>query len=110
MVKSMSFLKRKPGITKEEFHRYWKEIHGPIAAKVIPGLKRYIQNHSVDIPGVETEFDGIAEIWWESMEAAMKYPAWHETYKAKSLREDEARFFDTKRMFRFFAEEHVVVE
>jgi uncharacterized protein (TIGR02118 family) len=106
----MSFLKRKAGVSREEFMRYWKEEHGSIAAKLIPGLKRYVQNHPVDIPGVESEYDGIAEIWWESLEAAMKYPAWHETEEARPLREDEAKFFDTKQMFRFFAKEHVIVE
>jgi len=108
MIKSMSFLKRKPGITKEEFSRYWKDVHAPIAARLIPGLKRYVQNHSIDIPELESEFDGIVEMWWESMEAAMKYPLWHESDEAAPLREDEAKFFDTKKMFRFFAEEHII--
>ena len=110
MVKSMSFLKRKSGITREEFMRYWKEVHGPIASRIIPGLKRYVQNHPVDIPGVESEFDGIAEIWWESLEAAMKFPAWHASEEARPLREDEEKFFDTSKRTRFFAQEHIVVE
>ena len=110
MVKSMSFLKRKPGITKEEFIRYWKDLHAPIAAKIIPGLKRYVQNHPIDVPGLESDFDGIVEIWWESREALMKYPAWHESDEAIPLREDEEKFIDTKRLSRFFAEEHIIVK
>jgi uncharacterized protein (TIGR02118 family) len=108
MIKSMSFLKRKSGITKEEFCNHWKDVHAPIAARLIPGLKRYAQNHPIAIPELESEFDGIAEMWWESMEAAMKYPVWHESDEAASLREDEAKFLDTKRVFRFFAEEHII--
>jgi uncharacterized protein (TIGR02118 family) len=110
MIKSMTFLKRKPGITKEEFIRHWKDVHASVVPRIIPGLKRYVQLHPIDMPGFESEFDGVAEIWWESREAVMKYPAWHEGDEARELREDEAKFIDTTKMFRFFAEEHIIVK
>ena len=42
MIKSLSLLVRKDGMTHEEFMKHWVEIHGPLALKV-PGLRRYVQ-------------------------------------------------------------------
>jgi uncharacterized protein (TIGR02118 family) len=109
MVKSCSLLRRKPGLTQEEFLRYWKEKHGPLAAKVVPGLRKYIQNHPVKIPGYECDIDGIAEIWWDNIEGLQNFLAWRQTPEAKVLMEDESKFIDKSRMERFLAVEYVVV-
>ena len=44
MIKSISLLTRREGITHEQFVRHWLEIHGPLAYAV-PGLRRYVQSH-----------------------------------------------------------------
>ncbi len=59
MIKTFTFLKKKAGLSREEFLRHWKEIHGPLAAKVVPGFKRYAQYHPV--PGFDTDIDGIGK-------------------------------------------------
>ncbi|MFC9355877.1 EthD family reductase [Rhodococcus sp. NPDC057014] len=56
-----------------EFEEYWREKHGPIAAKV-PGLIRYVQQHIVPQEGAtepDNEFgiDGLAVLDFESAEA-----------------------------------------
>ena len=107
MIKSLTFLKRKPGITQEEFLRHWKEKHGPLAAKVVPGLRRYVQSHPA--PGFESDIDGIVELWWDSPESFKYYLSWRQTEEAKVLKEDEERFVDTSQWIRFVAEEHVIV-
>jgi hypothetical protein len=38
MVKFFFILRRKPGLSAEEFHRYWKNVHGPIVSR-LPGLE-----------------------------------------------------------------------
>lgn len=73
MIKFFFILRKKPGITKEEFHAYWKNVHAPLVAK-LPGLVRYTQHHVTTIPRpeyeqVEDPVDGIVETWWESQEA-----------------------------------------
>ncbi|MBP0590467.1 EthD domain-containing protein [Paraburkholderia sp. LEh10] len=72
---SVSFYKRKPGTSHEEFSRHWREIHGPLIAKnpkIARHIKRYVQHHlqpNASVPGVqELEFDGFSEVWFESME------------------------------------------
>ena len=46
------------------------------------------------MPGFECEIDGIAEIWWDSIEALQNYLAWRQTEEAKMLIEDENQFID----------------
>jgi len=106
MIKSSTFIKKKLGLTLEEFLRYWKEIHGPLAAKVVPGLRKYVQCHP--LPGFESEIDGIVELWWDNIEAFRYFLSWKETEEAKVLREDEKKFIDTSKWVRFVAEEHLI--
>jgi uncharacterized protein (TIGR02118 family) len=73
MVKFFFVLRRKPGLSPEEFHTYWRETHGPIVAR-LPGLVRYVQHHVASVPRPEYSdddppIDGIVETWWESPEA-----------------------------------------
>ena len=42
MIKCSILVKRKDGLSVDEFQRSWRDEHGLLAAKV-PGLRRYIQ-------------------------------------------------------------------
>lgn len=92
MIKRISLLTRKVGMTHEEFVRHWLEIHGPLARKV-PGVRRYVQSHIVsesvrpDIPATDVEIDGIAELWYDSREAMERSSA---SPEAKALYADGA--------------------
>ena len=107
MIKSIVVAHRKTGLTREEFSRYWKNEHGPLAAKLIPGVRRYVQNHLVEIPGMEYEGDGIVEMWYDDVEA------WQESMKSvqssKELAEDGAKFCDLRNASVWIVEEHVVI-
>ena len=46
LIKRVSFIKRRPGMSPEEFSRYWREVHGPLALD-LPGMRRYVQCHVV---------------------------------------------------------------
>lgn len=109
MVKLIYCISRKPELSVEEFQRYWRETHGPIAAR-IPGLKRYVQCHTAPesyagraAPG----FDGAAELWFDSldaMRAAMGTP------EVQAALEDEKNFIDHSRVSSFVTVEKPVVE
>ena len=94
MIKSISLLTRRDGMTHEQFVEHWVDVHAPLA-HAVPGLRRYVQSHIVeerrrpDIPAHEVEIDGIAELWYddrESMAAAMA------TAAARALHADGAVF------------------
>jgi len=69
MTKVVYIVHRRPDMDRDEFCRYWREVHGPIAAK-IPGLRKYVQNHAVPDPASgDLPCDGIAELWFDSPQA-----------------------------------------
>ncbi|MGX9963726.1 EthD domain-containing protein [Roseomonas sp. F4] len=75
MLKSISFLSRRPGLSPEEFQHHWREVHAPMWRDV-PGVRGYILNIPVethgrsDVPALEMgEFDGIAQVWFDDLAA-----------------------------------------
>ena len=107
MVKLIYCITRKQGMSVEEFQRYWRETHGPIAAR-IPGLRRYVQCHTLpelyarDTPPA---YDGAAELWFDDMASfreAMRSP------EVQAAREDETNFIDHSRVALFVTEEKPV--
>ena len=69
MTKVIFVVHKRPDMSWDEFRRYWRDIHGPIAARM-PGLRKYVQNYAV--PGGasgDPPCDGIAELWFDSPEA-----------------------------------------
>jgi len=107
MVKIVYCINKLPKLSTEEFHRYWREVHGPIAGK-IPGCRRYVQSHTIHraLGGREPSFDGVAELWfddWNALEAAMG------SKEVEAAIEDERKFIDHSRTAFFVTEEHHVV-
>jgi uncharacterized protein (TIGR02118 family) len=75
LIKSISFLQRRPGLTREDFVRHWLEVHVPMC-HVVPGLRGYavstIVKHQprADVPTLPMgDFDGVAQVWFDSLEA-----------------------------------------
>jgi uncharacterized protein (TIGR02118 family) len=88
MVKLVEFPIRPTTLTPEEFHRYWSEVHGPLAVK-IPQMRRYVQSHarrSSYRDGRIPPFDGVAEVWFDDTDA-MRESA--KTLEYKLVRADE---------------------
>lgn len=109
MIKSISLLTRKEGLSHEEFVRHWVEVHAPLAHGV-PGVRRYVQSHIIgertrpDIPATAVDVDGIAELWFDDA-AAME--ASNATPEAKRLHADGALFIG--RIKSFIVEEKAVI-
>ncbi|HYM16855.1 MAG TPA: EthD domain-containing protein [Dehalococcoidia bacterium] len=108
MVKLIYCISKKPELSVEEFQRYWREIHAPIAGR-IPGLRRYVQCHV--LPELYDRrapaFDGAAELWFDdldAMRAAMASP------EVQAALEDEKNFIDHARVASFVTVEHPIVE
>jgi uncharacterized protein (TIGR02118 family) len=109
MVKSISLLTRKPGITREEFIRHWVDQHAPLA-HAVPGLRRYVlslieeEPTRPDIPTQEMQVDGIAELWYDDMQALRRGVA---SAEAQRLRADGALFIG--RIKTFVTVENVII-
>jgi uncharacterized protein (TIGR02118 family) len=122
MVKLTYALRRRSDLSREDFQRYWRETHAPLVhARTGPlRIQRYVQAHTAstslddalrDSRGASVEpFDGVAELWWESVEElaqAMSTPEGAQA--ARELLEDEANFIDLEASPIWIAEENVVV-
>jgi uncharacterized protein (TIGR02118 family) len=104
-VKNVEFVVRRPDLSVEDFGRYWREHHGPLAAKIAT-IRRYVQSHAIDAPGEERSYDGIASTWFEDTDA-MRASAASEEYRR--TREDEPHFVTGSLPF-VITREHVLRE
>jgi uncharacterized protein (TIGR02118 family) len=77
MLKFMVVLYRRPDFSQEEFFRYLRTVHGPMAQR-LPGLRHYIQNLVVADPARKHPgWDAVIELFWDdraTMEAAWRSP------------------------------------
>ena len=122
MVKLVFVLRRVPELSREAFQRYWRDTHGPLVARHADVLRiqRYVQTHTLDGPytealrasrGADEPYDGVAELWWASLDELTAATATSEGRAAsQALLEDERRFIDLTRSSLFLCEEHPVVE
>jgi uncharacterized protein (TIGR02118 family) len=81
MQKVVFVLQMRKDVSREEALRYWRDVHGPIAAKT-PGLRKYVQDHATAAPEGDLRFGGIAELWFDSREefqSAMASREWRAT-------------------------------
>jgi uncharacterized protein (TIGR02118 family) len=109
MIKSFVLLPKKPGISDDQFHRHWREVHAPYAFR-IPSLRRYVQSHRLPqlVPGFSaSSYEGIAEVWFDNLEAVMRLRESPE-YLEGAYR-DEPNFIDQLQLVWLATRENVVV-
>jgi uncharacterized protein (TIGR02118 family) len=121
MIKLTFCLRRLPGMTREEFQRYWRETHAALVAERadVMRIRRYVQVHTADLRGLHKSlqtrnggapepYDGVAELWFDSLdEIGGDDPARQQA--AAELLADERNFIDLPNSPMWFAEEHLVV-
>jgi uncharacterized protein (TIGR02118 family) len=122
MVKLVYAIHRREGLSAEEFQRYWLEIHAPKVINVAKDIRarRYVQSHTLDTPlnqafaesrGLSPFYDGITEVWWDSLDDLMAAASSPEGGTAlKMLLEDELEFIDLARSTIFMTEEHEIFD
>ncbi len=122
MVKLVYCICRREDVSPEEFRRSWLDDHGPLVRSVADaiGAVRYVQSHTVapelnvllrGSRGAEEPYDGITEVWWESLadlEASMQTPDGQAAQRR--LLQDESTFIDFARSRVFMTEEHMIFE
>jgi EthD domain len=95
------FLKRRPGMSVEEFRDHYENRHRPLMDKYMAGLTRYTRNYLNPMPHLDTkeitepEFDCITELHFES-KAAFDGLNWmvSKGQLPPEILEDELRVFD----------------
>ncbi|SFR68121.1 conserved hypothetical protein [Marinobacter daqiaonensis] len=117
MVKLIFCLRRKPGMSPQDFRDYWANHHAPLVQKHARalGIQRYVQSYTLpssgfsriaDARGAPEAFDGVAELWFTSTSDMKERGATEEGRAAgRALLEDEARFIDLARSPLWISEE-----
>ncbi len=71
-------LRRRPGLSREAFQRYWRENHGPLMKSNMRAFdaRKYQQWHTTSGPeadqitrsrGGSQDYDGVAVVWWDDL-------------------------------------------
>jgi uncharacterized protein (TIGR02118 family) len=106
MIKVVSVLQRKSGMSVEDFQRYWLNEHAAIVNR-LPGLRRYVQSHTL-LSGYrrgQPAADGIAELWFDDSKALR---ALKDSPELEAVLADEPNFVDMTRFIQVHTEEHVI--
>ncbi len=113
MLKQVLLLKRRPGMSREEFIDYYENHHSKLVEPFMTQARRYVRRYATPqknpITGavVELDFDVITEIWWDSREdlkaAGRKIV---ESGISRAIYEDEEKLFATHDNPIFFVEEY----
>jgi uncharacterized protein (TIGR02118 family) len=122
MITIAFLLRRRADIDDAEFHRYWRDDHGPLVASHAEalGIQRYVQLHSLDPALSEalrasrnceaTHYDGVALVSFDSLEALGATVVTDAGRAASAaLLDDEQRFIDLDRSVIWLTDTHVVI-
>jgi len=94
LIKAITLIRRKSGLTAREFKEYWRDEHVKVI-KRLPGIRRYVQNHPLpeNYSSGTPVYDGVAELWGEDTRT-FKAMAASEAYQ--QVQTDEEKFIDRK--------------
>jgi len=108
MIKVMTWFSRKPGMSLDDFRRYWREEH-PKAVLALPGLRAYNQNPTTDGGYAKGDpfCDGVAETWWDDLDTLRAHRG---TPELDALMADEAEFIDPDRRQHLIVDEVVILD
>lgn len=118
MIKFVMCLTRHPNLSREAFKEHWKNQHGPffMSKADAMGAIKYVQSHTIESAlneglrasrGMQPEYDGVAEVWFESEQALIEGMSSPEGQKlGAELLKDEGNFIDHSKSSAFIVEEH----
>jgi uncharacterized protein (TIGR02118 family) len=121
VIKLTFAVRRRTDIDPAEFHHYWRDQHGPLVCSLQPALdiRRYVQTHRMETPlnevlragrGALEPFDGVAELWWDDLDALVAASTSPEGSAAgRTLLEDETKFIDLERSALWLGEESEII-
>ena len=95
MIKVVLLVRRKPGLSREEFRGYYESRHAPLAASQLRCCVRYVRNFVVEDVAGQPDFDCVTEFWYE-LDGPWREARDHIASEAsrQTLAADEAKFMD----------------
>jgi len=121
VIKLTFAVRRRSDVEPAEFHRYWRDQHGPLVRSLqsVLGIRRYVQTHRLETPMNDLlrasrralePFEGVAELWWDDLDALVAATSSTEGSAAgRTLLEDEARFIDLEHSALWLGQETEII-
>ena len=112
VVRLTCLLRRKPGLTPEEFHEHWRNVHGPLIGTFNVGATCSATTHNTrdrcrTTAGVDDGgYDGVTVQWFENMDA---YNADTTDPDFPVMWKDVESFLDTDRLHFIVTEDPLLV-
>ena len=107
MKKLILFVKRKPGLTHEQFRAHYESTHAPLAkSRLAPQwLVRYERNFLTPGTGQpEPPYDCVTEFWFADQAALDASVTWTRSEEGQVLARDEENFMDRASMQTFLVD------
>jgi hypothetical protein len=109
MIKLVTLLTRRPGMSKEDFVSYYETRHRLIGEKYLGGRAvRYFRRHLTPLDGAAREGDSdvVMEIWFRTRaELDACFAALTQGEAAAEIAADEEKLFDRTKIRSFLVEE-----
>jgi hypothetical protein len=106
--KMMSFGRRNPRLTPEQFSLRWRREAGRLGGDAIPEEVRglaYVQNHPVALDGHEWPFDAVNEVYFDRLDDLRRRRAWFTARQDAALRSPAMSFMSPAHTWSLFVRE-----
>ena len=113
MYKVMVMIKRKRGMSMDEFIDYYESRHAPLGVAKVPNLKRYVRHfirpygNAIYGADVDPTYDVLTELWFDDeadFKRGMDYLSDPQT--AAIIAEDEEQLFERSSIRFMIMEDH----
>ncbi|MCE7882709.1 MAG: EthD family reductase [Actinobacteria bacterium ATB1] len=105
MLKAVILLRRRPDLSQEEFSMHFRVHMRPLVVD-LPGVSRIVVSEWVAGPGGKPAYDGMAEFWFEDIEAVQTLV---QSEEAREIESRMAEFVDMEAYEPFLTVEHEVM-
>jgi len=98
LFKILFLVRRKPGLTHEEFVHYHLNVHSKFLAAA-PQAKRFVRKYLrplADPNSNKQDYDAVLELWFESREQFEAMSGTIDPAVARQIAEDERNFIDVE--------------
>ena len=100
MIKTLSLIKRRPDLGRDDFRKHYELVHAPLALPHMTGLIRYVRYHiDEDLEGIldpqaGVGFDVLSAFWYRDAESTAQMMETLQGEAGKPLLADELTFMD----------------
>jgi conserved hypothetical protein len=111
MIKMIITIKRREGMSHEDFVRYQRDVHRPLLMSIPEAheyIRRFVVSYPIPAPDYSgPDYDSVVEAWFDSMED-MNALYFSENF-LKTVDPDHKNFMDLSAYGRIVAEDEVVM-